>query len=137
MNKFDKPYMKMAIERSKLSSCRRRQVGCLIVKDKTIIADGYNGTPSWFDNNCEDEQGKTIRYVLHAEANALAKLARSSQSSVGATLYTTDSPCPHCAKQIYQAGITRVVYMRDYHEMSGVAFLDSAGIQVDHISIEE
>lgn len=101
-----------------------------------IISDGYNGTPSGFENVCEDEEGKTKWYVLHAEANALAKLARSSQSSTGATLYCTDSPCQQCAKLIHQAGITRVVYMNDYHEMSGVHFLEKAGVQVDQVTLD-
>lgn len=102
-----------------------------------IISDGYNGTPSGFENVCEDEEGKTKRYVLHAEANALAKLARSSQSSDGATLYCTDSPCQQCAKLIHQAGIKRVVYMRDYHEMSGAKFLEEAGVVVEQLGLED
>jgi dCMP deaminase len=134
--KYDVSYMKMAREWGQLSYCERRKVWCLVVKERMIISDGYNGTPSWFENICEDEERKTKRYVLHAEANALAKLARSSQSSTGATLYCTDSPCQQCAKLIHQAGIERVVYMKDYHEMSGVHFLEKAGVQVDQVILE-
>ncbi len=136
-NKYDISYMKMAREWGQLSYCERRKVWCLVVKDRTIISDGYNGTPSGFENVCEDEEGKTKWYVLHAEANALAKLARSSQSSVGATLYCTDSPCQQCAKLIHQAGITRVVYVRWYHEMSGVEMLKKAGVAVEQLELEE
>ena len=108
--RYDKAYLKMALEWGKLSHCKRRQVGALIVKDKMIISDGYNGTPTGFDNNCEDDENYTKWYVLHAEANAITKVSSSTQSSEGATLYVTLSPCRDCSKLIFQAGIIRVVY---------------------------
>ena len=108
--RYDKAYLKMALEWGKLSHCKRRQVGALIVKDKMIISDGYNGTPTGFDNNCEDDEKYTKWYVLHAEANAITKVSSSTQSSEGATLYVTLSPCRDCSKLIFQAGIIRVVY---------------------------
>ena len=104
--RYDKAYLKMALEWGKLSHCKRRQVGALIVKDKMIISDGYNGTPTGFDNNCEDDENYTKWYVLHAEANAITKVSSSTQSSEGATLYVTLSPCRDCSKLIFQAGIT-------------------------------
>ena len=115
------------------SYCKRRQVGALIVRDKSIISDGYNGTPSGFENICEDENEKTKPYVLHAEANAITKVARSNNSSLGATLYITASPCIECAKLIIQAGITRVVYSAIYHSRDGIELLERAGIDVAFI----
>ena len=117
------------------SYCKRRKVGALIVKNNMIISDGYNGTPSGFENICEDENGVTKPYVLHAEANAITKLARSSNNSEGSTLYITDSPCIECAKLIIQAGIKRVVYAREYRLTDGADLLRQAGIKVDFIEI--
>ncbi|KMQ63309.1 CMP deaminase [Chryseobacterium sp. BLS98] len=134
MNKFDKAYLKMAQEWAKLSYCKRKQVGALIVKDRMIISDGYNGTPSGFENCCEDEEGKTHWYVLHAEANAILKLAASTQSAEGATLYLTLSPCKECSKLILQAGITRLVYINEYSDDDGIAFLRNHGIEIEQIS---
>jgi dCMP deaminase len=128
--RYDRAYMRMAAEWARLSHCERKQVGALIVKDRMIIADGFNGAPSGFPNPCEDDQGDTHWYVLHAEANAITKLARSNNASVGATLYITLSPCRECAKLIHQAGITRVVYRDAYKDVSGVDFLTSAGVDV-------
>lgn len=128
--KYDRAYLRMAAEWARLSYCDRRQVGALIVKDKTIISDGYNGTPSGFENICEDDNGFTKWYVLHAEANAILKVSRSTQSSEGATLYLTMSPCQNCAKLIHQAGITRVVFASKYKDQSGVEFLERAGVDV-------
>ena len=125
----------MAEEWSKLSHCKRKQVGSLIVKDKMIISDGYNGTPSGFENFCEDEEGYTKWYVLHAEANAILKVASSTQSCTGSTLYITLSPCQSCSKLIHQAGITRVVYCEAYKDLSGVKFLEKAGIQVELLTL--
>ena len=125
----------MAEEWSKLSYCKRRQVGSLIVKDKMIISDGYNGTPSGFENFCEDEDGYTKWYVLHAEANAIAKVSGSTQSTKGATLYITLSPCRECSKLIFQSGISRVVYSKKYKDQSGIDFLVKSGINVDFIEI--
>ncbi|CEJ71838.1 deoxycytidylate deaminase [Chryseobacterium oranimense] len=134
MNKFDKAYLKMAQEWATLSYCKRKQVGALIVKDRMIISDGYNGTPSGFENCCEDEEGKTHWYVLHAEANAILKLAASTQSAKGATLYLTLSPCKECSKLILQAGITRLVYINEYSDDDGIAFLRNHGIEIEQIS---
>jgi len=131
--KYDKAYLKMALEWSKLSYCKRRQVGALIVKDKMIISDGYNGTPTDFENLCEDEDNTTKWYVLHAEANAIMKVASSTQSCKGSTLYITMSPCQQCSKLIHQAGIVRVVYQTEYKDDSGLLFLKKAGIAVDHL----
>ena len=128
MNKFDDKYLQMAAVWAKNSYCKRRQVGALLVKDKMIISDGYNGTPSGFENVCEDENGVTKPYVLHAEANAISKVAKSGNSSAGATLYITASPCIECAKLIIQAGITRVVYKDEYRLLDGVELLRRAGI---------
>ena len=125
----------MADEWSKLSYCKRRQVGALIVKDKMIISDGYNGTPSGFENFCEDEDGYTKWYVLHAEANAIAKVSGSTQSTKGATLYITLSPCRECSKLIFKSGISRVVYSKKYKDQSGIDFLVKSGINVDFIEI--
>ena len=120
---------------SKLSHCKRKQVGSLIVKDKMIISDGYNGTPTGFENFCEDEDGYTKWYVLHAEANAIAKVSGSTQSTKGSTLYITLSPCRECSKLIFQSGITRVVYSKKYKDLSGVEFLIKSGVKVDFIEI--
>jgi len=129
--KFDRSYLEMAAVWAKNSYCTRRQVGAILVKDRMIISDGYNGTPSGFENVCEDENGVTKPYVLHAEANAITKVAKSSNSSEGATLYITDSPCLECAKLIIQAGISRVVYAREYRISDGADLLRRAGIQVE------
>ncbi len=129
--KFDRSYLEMAAVWAKNSYCTRRQVGAILVKDRMIISDGYNGTPSGFENICEDENGVTKPYVLHAEANAITKVARSGNSSEGATLYITDSPCMECAKLIIQAGIARVVYRNEYRILDGVELLRRAGIRVD------
>ncbi|MBS7245105.1 MAG: dCMP deaminase family protein [Bacteroidales bacterium] len=133
MNKFDDKYLQMAAVWAKNSYCKRRQVGALLVKDKMIISDGYNGTPSGFENVCEDENGVTKPYVLHAEANAISKVAKSGNSSAGATLYITASPCIECAKLIIQAGITRVVYKDEYRLLDGVELLRRAGIEVEKV----
>ena len=125
----------MALEWGKLSHCKRKQVGALIVKDKAIISDGYNGTPTGFENYCEDDEGYTKWYVLHAEANAILKVASSTQSCKGATLYVTLSPCRECSKLIHQSGIVRVVYCNKYKDISGLKFLEKAGIQVDYIEV--
>jgi len=132
-HKYDIAYLRMAEEWSKLSYCERRQVGALIVKDKMIISDGYNGTPTGFENICEDDEGFTKWYVLHAEANAILKVASSTQTCQGATLYITMSPCKECSKLIHQAGITRLVYKRGYKDDSGLLFLDKAGVEIEHI----
>ena len=133
MNKFDDKYLQMAAVWAKNSYCKRRQVGALLVKDKMIISDGYNGTPSGFENVCEDENGVTKPYVLHAEANAISKVAKSGNSSAGATLHITASPCIECAKLIIQAGITRVVYKDEYRLLDGVELLRRAGIEVEKV----
>ncbi len=132
--KYDIAYLRMAQEWSKLSYCKRRQVGALIVKDKMIISDGYNGTPTGFENICEDDEGYTNWYVLHAEANAILKVASSTQSCKGATLYITLSPCKECSKLIHQAGIKRMVYQTAYKDNAGIAFLEKAGVSIQHIS---
>ena len=129
--KFDRSYLEMARVWARNSYCTRRQVGALIVKDRMIISDGYNGTPVGFENVCEDENGVTKPYVLHAEANAITKVAKSSNSSLGATMYVTASPCIECAKLIIQAGITRVVYSDDYRSSEGLDLLRRAGIEVE------
>jgi|TARA_B100001094_G_scaffold64825_1_gene60866 dCMP deaminase len=131
--KYDIAYLKMALEWAKLSYCKRRQVGALIVKDRMIISDGYNGTPTGFENICEDDENYTKWYVLHAEANAIMKVAASTQSSLGATLYITLSPCKECSKLIFQSGIKRVVYNKAYKDLSGVEFLKKAGIETTHV----
>lgn len=133
--KFDKSYIEMAHVWAKNSYCNRRQVGALIVKDRMIISDGYNGTPSGFENVCEDESGTTKPYVLHAEANAITKVAKSNNSSEGATLYITDSPCVECAKLIIQAGIERVVYDKKYRITLGLDLLERAGIRVEELHL--
>ena len=129
--KFDKSYLEMARVWARNSYCARRQVGALIVKDRMIISDGYNGTPAGFENVCEDENGVTKPYVLHAEANAITKVAKSGNSSLGATMYVTASPCIECAKLIIQAGISRVVYSEDYRSSEGLDLLRRAGIEVE------
>jgi len=135
MEKFDRSYLEMAQIWSRNSYCKRRQVGALIVKDRMIISDGYNGTPSGFENVCEDENGVTKPYVLHAEANAITKVAKSGNSSQGATLYVTASPCLECSKLIIQAGIRRVVYSDEYRLTDGVDLLQRAGIEVEKVEI--
>jgi dCMP deaminase len=125
----------MATEWSTLSCCKRKKVGALIVKDGTIISDGFNGTPKGFPNDCEDGNGDTHWYVLHAEANAMLKVARSTQNTEGSTLYVTYSPCKDCSKMIIQAGIKRVIYKEEYRDISGVKILREAGIDVVHLDI--
>ena len=132
---LDLRYLKMAQIWAENSYCKRRQAGALVVKDQMIISDGYNGTPSGFENVCEDDNNVTLPYVLHAEANAITKLARSSNNSEGSTLYITDSPCIECAKLIIQAGIKRVVYAREYRLTDGADLLRQAGIQVDFMNV--
>ena len=134
-HRYDSAYMRMATEWGGLSHCDRKKVGAIIVKDGMIIADGYNGTPSGFDNCCENDNGDTHWYVLHAEANAILKLARSSNSAEGATLYITLSPCRDCAKLIHQSGIVRVVYKKEYKDRSGLDFLKSANVETELITI--
>jgi dCMP deaminase len=128
--RYDLAYLKMAKTWSELSHCTRKKVGAIIVKNDMIISDGYNGTPSGYDNCCEDDQGNTHWYVLHAEANAILKVAKSTNNCEGATLYLTLSPCKDCSKLILQAGIKRVVYSRDYKDIEGVHFLKNSGIDV-------
>lgn len=135
-NELDKRYIRMATIWGDNSYCERRKVGALIVKEKMIISDGYNGTPSGFENVCEDENNITKPYVLHAEANAITKIARSNNSSDGATMYVTASPCIECAKLIIQAGIKRVVYSEKYRLEDGINLLKRAGIEVIYISVE-
>ena len=132
-NKFDSRYLEMAEVWARNSYCKRRQVGALLVKDNMIISDGYNGTPAGFENICEDENGVTKPYVLHAEANAITKVAKSGNNSCGATLYVTASPCLECSKLIIQAGIRRVVYKDEYRLTDGVDLLRRAGIEVEKI----
>ena len=134
-NKYDIAYLKIASEWGKLSYCKRRQVGAIIVKNNMIISDGYNGTPSGFENVCEDDNNFTKWYVLHAEANAITKVASSTQSSEGATLYISLSPCKNCSKLIHQAKIKRVVYEVQYKDTSGLEFLQKAGVEVCQIEI--
>ncbi|WP_237276854.1 deoxycytidylate deaminase [Tenacibaculum ovolyticum] len=135
--KYDKAYLKMAQEWGKLSHCKRKQVGAIIVKDRMIISDGYNGTPSGFENYCEDDEGYTKWYVLHAEANAILKVAASTQSCKEATLYITLSPCQQCSKLIHQSGIKRVVYAEAYKDSSGVDFLEKAGVELTYLPYEQ
>ncbi|MDX1544086.1 MAG: dCMP deaminase family protein [Christiangramia sp.] len=132
--KYDKAYLRIAREWSKLSHCNRKQVGALIVKDRMIISDGYNGTPTGFENYCEDDEGYTKWYVLHAEANAILKVAGSTQSCKDATLYITMSPCKECSKLIHQSGIKRLVYQIDYKDNSGLNFLEKAGVELEQIT---
>lgn len=131
--RYDKAYLRIAREWGALSHCKRKKVGALIVKDRMIISDGYNGTPTGFENYCEDEEGYTKWYVLHAEANAILKVASSTQSCEGATLYITMSPCKDCSKLIHQAGIKRLVYHIDYKDNSGLEFLEKAGVELCHV----
>lgn len=128
--KYHLTYLKMATEWSSLSCCHRKKVGALIVKDGTIISDGFNGSPKGFSNDCEDANGDTYWYVLHAEANAMLKVARSTQSTDGATLYVTYSPCKDCSKMIIQAGIKLVIYKEEYRDLSGIRILREAGVNV-------
>ena len=133
--KYDKAYLKMASTWGQLSYCERKKVGALIVKDRMIISDGFNGTPSGYKNVCEDEEHYTKWYVLHAEANAILKVAASTQSCMGATLYITLSPCRDCSKLIYQAGIVRVVYAKTYKDATGLEFLKKAGVELKYLSL--
>ena len=133
--KYDRAYLKMALEWGALSHCERKKVGALIVKDRMIISDGFNGTPTGFDNHCEDEDGYTKWYVLHAEANAILKVANSTNSCEGATLYLTLSPCKECAKLIYQSGIARVVYVDAYKDDAGLRFLRKSGVKLTQLTI--
>lgn len=135
--RLDLRYLRMAHIWAENSYCRRRQVGALVVKDKMIISDGYNGTPSGFENVCEDENNLTKPYVLHAEANAITKLARSSNNSDGSTLYVTASPCIECAKLIIQSGIKRVVYAEKYRLNDGIQLMERAGIKVEYLNPDE
>lgn len=135
--KYDMAYMKMALEWAKLSFCERKQVGALIVKKRMIISDGFNGSPTGFDNKCEDDDGNTKWHVLHAEANAILKVASSTQSCKGATLYITLSPCTECSKLIHQSGIKRVVYSRAYKDSTGLKFLEKAGVELTYLNTEK
>ena len=134
--KLDERYLRMALVWAENSYCKRRQVGALLVKNKMIISDGYNGTPSGFENDCEDENFKTKPYVLHAEANAITKVAKSNNSSDGATLYVTSSPCLECSKLIIQAGIKRVVFYDNYHHDDGILLLQKANIDVVKVDLD-
>ena len=136
MNKFDANCLRMAKVWASNSYCKRRQVGALLVKDNMIISDGYNGTPSGFENICEDENGVTKPYVLHAEANAITKVAQSGNSAAGATLYVTASPCMECSKLIIQSGIKRVVYSEEYRLDDGIKLLRRAGVEVEKLDVE-
>jgi dCMP deaminase len=131
--KYDIAYLRIAAEWSKLSYCKRKQVGAIIVRDRMIISDGYNGTPTGFENCCEDEEGLTQWFVLHAEANAISKVARSTQTCENATLYITLSPCKECSKLIHQSGIKRVVFQHGYRDATGLEFLEKAGVVVNQI----
>ena len=133
--KYDKAYLKMASTWGQLSYCERKKVGALIVKDRMIISDGFNGTPSGYKNVCEDEEHFTKWYVLHAEANAILKVAASTQSCMGSTLYITLSPCRDCSKLIHQAGIVRVVYGKTYKDATGLEFLKKAGVELKYLSL--
>ena len=136
MNKqerYDRTYLNMATEWAKLSHCQRKQVGAIIVKDEIIISDGYNGTPAGFDNCCEDDNGQTHWYVLHAEANAILKVAKSTNNCKNATLYLTHSPCKDCSKLVLQSGISRLVYQEAYKDVSGLEFLKNAGLEITQI----
>ena len=132
--KYDKAYLRLAKSWANLSHCVRKKVGAIIVKDGMIISDGFNGTPSGFDNSCENVQGETHWYVLHAEANAILKVAKSSNNCKGSTLYVTLSPCKDCSKLILQAGIKRVVYQNAYKDISGLEFLKGANVELIQIS---
>lgn len=128
--RYDRAYLRMATEWSQLSHCVRKQVGAIMVRDGQIIADGYNGTPSGFENACENEDGDTKWYVLHAEANAIMKVAKSTNSAHNSTLYLTMSPCKDCSKLVHQAGIKRVVYLDKYKDTAGLELLEQAGVEV-------
>ncbi len=131
--RYDKAYLRIAREWGELSHCNRKKVGAVIVKDRMIISDGFNGTPTGFENPCEDNEGYTKWYVLHAEANAISKVAASTQSCKNATLYITLSPCKECSKLIHQAGIKRIVYQSIYKDDSGLQFLKKAGVEIEQI----
>ena len=131
--RYDLAYLRMAQTWGELSHCKRKKVGALIVKDKMIISDGYNGTPSGFENACEDDDNYTKWYVLHAEANAILKVAGSTQSCKGSTLYITLSPCKECSKLIHQSGIIRLVYSKKYKDLSGLKFLEKAGVELTYL----
>jgi dCMP deaminase len=133
LERYDKAYLRMSTTWAELSHCERKKVGALIVREGRIISDGYNGTPAGFDNSCENDLGETHWYVLHAEANAILKVARSTNDCCNATLYLTLSPCRDCSKLVLQAGITRVVYMNEYKDTAGIDFLKSAGVETVHI----
>lgn len=133
--RYDHAYMRMALEWAKLSHCRRKQVGALLVKEGMIISDGYNGTPSGFPNDCEDDEGLTHWYVLHAEANAIMKVARSANNARGATLYLTHSPCKDCSKLVLQAGIRRLVYLDPYKDTAGLELLERGGVLIQKLQI--
>jgi len=135
--RYDRAYLRMAKEWAELSHCERKKVGALIVKNGMIISDGYNGTPSGFENFCEDEEGYTKWYVLHAEANAILKVAKSTHNMEGATLYITMSPCKECSKLIHQAGVKRLVYLHEYKDRSGLDFLAEAGIDLVQLKEEQ
>jgi dCMP deaminase len=132
--RYDKAYLRMALEWAKLSHCERRQVGAIIVNNGMIISDGYNGSPTGFDNCCEDDNYTTHWYVLHAEANAILKVAKSTNNCKNATLYLTLSPCKECSKLILQSGIQRLVYLNEYKDTAGIDFLKEAGIDVNRIA---
>jgi dCMP deaminase len=131
--RYDRAYLRLAVSWAKLSHCNRKQVGAIIVKDAIIISDGYNGTPAGFDNCCENETGETHWYVLHAEANAILKVAKSTNNCKDATLYLTHSPCKDCSKLVLQSGIKRLVYQQAYKDTSGIDFLINAGLKVQQI----
>ncbi|OUW77477.1 MAG: CMP deaminase [Flavobacteriaceae bacterium TMED212] len=134
--RYDLAYLRMAQIWGELSHCKRKKVGALIVKDRMIISDGYNGTPSGFENSCEDDEHYTKWYVLHAEANAILKVAASTQSCIGATLYITLSPCKECSKLIHQAGVKRVVFLKAYKDGSGLDFLEKAGVTLTQLDLK-
>ncbi|MDA9809350.1 dCMP deaminase family protein [Flavobacteriales bacterium] len=134
--RYDLAYLKMALEWGKLSHCTRKKVGAIIVKNRMIISDGFNGAPTGFDNDCEDEKGETNWFVLHAEANAILKVAKSTNSCDQATLYLTLSPCKECAKLIHQSGIKRLVYLKKYKDTTGLNFLEKAEVIIDQINFE-
>ncbi|MBJ25961.1 MAG: CMP deaminase [Flavobacteriaceae bacterium] len=134
--RYDLAYLRMAQTWGELSHCKRKKVGALIVKDKMIISDGYNGTPSGFENACEDDDNYTKWYVLHAEANAILKVAGSTQSCKGSTLYITLSPCKECSKLIHQSGIIRLVYSKKYKDSSGLKFLEKAGVELTYLPMK-
>lgn len=134
--KYDKAYMRMAVEWAKLSHCKRAKVGSLIVKDNMIISDGFNGSPTGFDNDCEDTYNNTHWYVLHSEANAILKCAKNGSSCKDSTLYLTHSPCKECAKLIYQSGIKKVVYNQEYRDNEGIDFLKKSGLRIVFLNNE-